>query len=372
MRRVIWLTAVLFAATTLAAGSTAPAIGAQASQPPSTEDTQPPPKAQPRSPQKDKQAPQKAQPRTPQKTPSQPSKPSEPQKAQPRSPQTAQPKSTEPKAGQPRTAQPRAPEAAPPRTTEPRTPPRAVSRPPRRIRPRPPARRGIAIVFVGGYFYDPFFGPYPWWPRVRYPYGYYPIYETRAILHIHVTPANAAVYVDGFYAGIVDDFNGFFQGLPLPPGGHEIVLYLEGYQTIERRIYLSPGSSFDLRDQLIPLPLGAMSEPPVLAPPLPPPPTGTAIPPQTPPPAVLAAPPAGAPAAGFGTLSLRVQPADATLLIDGEPWASSEAGRFVVQLEAGVHRLEISRAGYQSYSGEVTVREGVAMPLNVSLAQEPQ
>src|SRR5687768_11416346 len=22
-----------------------------------------------------------------------------------------------------------------------------------------------SYVFVGGYFYDPFYGPYPWWPR---------------------------------------------------------------------------------------------------------------------------------------------------------------------------------------------------------------
>src|SRR5262252_9709378 len=27
-----------------------------------------------------------------------------------------------------------------------------------------PTRPGV-VVFVGGYFYDPFFGPYPWWNR---------------------------------------------------------------------------------------------------------------------------------------------------------------------------------------------------------------
>jgi len=31
--------------------------------------------------------------------------------------------------------------------------------------PRPPVRRG-AVVFIGGYYYDPFFGPYPWWPTM--------------------------------------------------------------------------------------------------------------------------------------------------------------------------------------------------------------
>jgi hypothetical protein len=38
-------------------------------------------------------------------------------------------------------------------------------------------------------------------------------------------PEEAAVYVDGFYAGIVDDFDGVFQKLLLPPGDHTIVLY---------------------------------------------------------------------------------------------------------------------------------------------------
>ena len=89
-----------------------------------------------------------------------------------------------------------------------------------------PTVRG-QVVFIGGYFYDPFFGPYPWWPRTAYPYWYFPVYATRAEVRIQLEPEaaeDAAVYVDGFYAGIVDDFNGVFQALPLPPGAHEIAI----------------------------------------------------------------------------------------------------------------------------------------------------
>ena len=42
--------------------------------------------------------------------------------------------------------------------------------------PTPPAP-AVAVrghVFVGGYFYDPFFGPYPWWHRTAYPYWLLP------------------------------------------------------------------------------------------------------------------------------------------------------------------------------------------------------
>ena len=47
-------------------------------------------------------------------------------------------------------------------------------------------------LYVGGYFYDPFFGPYPWWSRPAYPYGYWPIYANRAVLRVLATPEDAA------------------------------------------------------------------------------------------------------------------------------------------------------------------------------------
>src|SRR6185436_8519516 len=52
-----------------------------------------------------------------------------------------------------------------------------------------------SYVFVGGYFYDPFFGPYPWWPRSAYGWGYYPVFDYRADVRIQATPRDAAVYV---------------------------------------------------------------------------------------------------------------------------------------------------------------------------------
>jgi hypothetical protein len=234
-------------------------------------------------------------------------------------------------------------------------------------------RRG-EFVFIGGYFYDPFYGPYPWWGRPLYPYPYYPIYDTRAFVRLMVKPNTAAVYVDGFYAGIVDDFDNLFQSLPLPPGGHEIAFYLDGFRTERRRIYLRPGSSLRIREDLERLPEGVRSEPPSLATPPPPPPEGTYAPPRTPPsrqprpPSPYAAPPAQAD--GYGTLALRVQPIDADVRIDGERWVTSDEGVFAVQVSAGRHRVEISKPGYQRYDADVNVREGEDMPLNVSLSPE--
>lgn len=242
---------------------------------------------------------------------------------------------------------------------------------------RPPAasQRTVVLrghVFIGGYFYDPFFGPYPWWPRTAYPYWYFPVYDRRAEVRVRVTPKEAAVYVDGFYAGIVDDFDGVFEGLPLPPGGHSFVLYLEGYRTTRHNIYLRPDSTFKLRDTLERLPAGETSEPPPVAPPVPPPPAGSYTAPRTPPRAPLppqreapATPPLQA--AGFGTLDLRVQPASAEVTIDGQRWVSSDEGHFLVQLPEGMHRIEVTRAGYRPFSTDIDVGDGETMPLNVSL-----
>jgi hypothetical protein len=227
------------------------------------------------------------------------------------------------------------------------------------------------VVFVGGYFYDPFFGPYPWWPRAAYRHLYYPIYDHRAVVRVIATPKDAAVYVDGFYAGTVHDFNDWFQGLPLPPGGHEIVLYFEGYRTVRHSIYLSAGSAFKLRHTMERLPAGELSDPPAVAPPVPPPPAGTYLPPRSEramPRSVPAPEHATLPAQG--TLSIRIQPIDAEVWIDGERWASSDSGRFMLQLPAGPHRLEVARSGYRTYSTDVELREGQSVALNVTLTPE--
>ena len=132
-----------------------------------------------------------------------------------------------------------------------------------------------SYVFVGGYFYDPFYGPYPWWPRSAYGWGYYPVFDYRAEVRIQATPKDAAVYVDGFYAGVVDDFDGTFQRLPLTPGGHRIEIFLEGFRTVRKNLYLQPGSTMKMHETLLPLAAGEKSEPPEVAPPVPPPPDGT-------------------------------------------------------------------------------------------------
>lgn len=245
---------------------------------------------------------------------------------------------------------------------------RAIPRP-----PSPPTHAAVVHghVFIGGYFYDPMFGPYPWWPRTVYPHWYRPIYDQRAEVRLRIRPKEAetaGVYVDGFYAGVVDDFNNVLQSLPLTAGGHTIVLYLDGYRTLRRNIYLGPGSMFELQEWMERLPAEETSERPEVAPPVPAPPAGTYRAPVTPsalPPS--STPPSSAHAVGFGTMELHVQPTDAEVTIDGRPWVTSDEGHFVVQVPAGSHRIEVSKPGFGQFTAKFEIPDGQTRALNVSL-----
>src|SRR6266853_4973245 len=80
-----------------------------------------------------------------------------------------------------------------------------------------------------------------------YPYPAYRYAMRDASVRFDVKPNDASVYVDGYYAGIVDDFDGTFQRLRTAPGGHEITVYLEGHRTYTERVYLSPDTTFKFR-----------------------------------------------------------------------------------------------------------------------------
>jgi PEGA domain len=225
-------------------------------------------------------------------------------------------------------------------------------------------REGGRVVFVGGY-YRPFFDMYPWYPYPFYPlqgpglspYGYYGPDPTTSV-RLQVTPRETDVYVDGYLAGTVDNFDGFFQRLRLPPGAHAIVLYLDGYRTARQDLLLSPGGSFKIRHEMVPLAADETAEPR----------PSTATPPLQSPPSAGPTGPPPASALGFGMLAVRVQPADAEILVDGEHWRGPQGQvRLLLQVAEGTHQVEIRKEGYQSFATQVQTRAGETEDLNVSL-----
>jgi PEGA domain len=123
-------------------------------------------------------------------------------------------------------------------------------------------RRGGRVIVSGGFyrpfFYDPFWGPYPYYGYGAYPIGAGSIGEVRVL----ATPKQAEVFVDGFYAGVVDNFDGTFQRLHMTPGGHAITLHLEGYRTVTQNIYVTPDDTFKLQLAMDRLRPGETSDPP--------------------------------------------------------------------------------------------------------------
>jgi hypothetical protein len=121
---------------------------------------------------------------------------------------------------------------------------------------RPPFSAGggtTVIVTGGGYGYYPWgygglgFGGYsayydPWWydpyPPVYGGGGRYD-YDDGA-LRLKVKPRDASVYVDGYFAGHVDDFDGMFQKLKIEAGPHRVELRLDGYETLDFEVRIDP------------------------------------------------------------------------------------------------------------------------------------
>lgn len=216
-----------------------------------------------------------------------------------------------------------------------------------------------------GYPYRPFGYPWYWGPYYP-PYPYYPgsayqFDDFTVAVRLDAEPENAEVYVDGHRAGKVDDYDGVFQRLRLRPGEHEIVLYLDGYQTIRERRYFNPGSAHTIRHAMRQLAPGDVAEPP---------PPASSQPERrdqsgTPSPS----PPKEAPVP-FGTLSMRVQPADAEMLIDGERFPGSASEKpIAIQLATGRHKIEIRKDGYRSYVQDVLIGRDRTLTLSVKLTK---
>ena len=122
---------------------------------------------------------------------------------------------------------------------------------------------------LGSLYYSPYMG---WggglgyagyeWGYPGYASGYpaagsgSPWYYTGS-LKLKVRPRNAEVYVDGYYVGVVDDFDGVFQELTLsadPNAGvpHRIEIRAPGAESIVFEVRLQPGQVITYRGDLVP------------------------------------------------------------------------------------------------------------------------
>jgi hypothetical protein len=118
-----------------------------------------------------------------------------------------------------------------------------------------------------GFFWNPWWGyGYPWggYAYGGYGYGGYygggyghyqgPAYQTYGGLRLKVKPKEAEVFVDGYFAGIVDDFDGAFQQLNLDVGPHRIEVRHPGHEPLTFEIRMQPDEKITYKGTLKPLP----------------------------------------------------------------------------------------------------------------------
>jgi hypothetical protein len=120
-------------------------------------------------------------------------------------------------------------------------------------------------VFIGGGFYDPWWGfgwgPYwDWGPGWAPGYSYGPDYgyvtsHAPGALKLKVTgpdPKLADVYANGSFVGTVDDFNGYFQELHLRPGQYHMEIRANGFKPLDFNVLIPPGQTITYRGELEP------------------------------------------------------------------------------------------------------------------------
>ena len=239
----------------------------------------------------------------------------------------------------------------------------------------------------GGGWYYPGYGGY-WWPYGYYGYygygyggsywGGYPggwggaVYYSGggggegASLRVLVDPAEARVYVDGYYSGVVDDFDGLLQRLHVAPGRHEITLKLEGYKTHRMRVYVGPDATLKLHHEMQ-KGVGETSEDLTGGAPLPEREVRRERDDRGDDERSVGVEGAeNEPASEYGKLQLSVQPEDASIYVDG---AFRGTGREAssMKLVPGRHRIEVVRPGFRTVENDVDVPAGETTRLKVTL-----
>ena len=147
----------------------------------------------------------------------------------------------------------------------------------------------------------------------------------QAILLIRLQPANAKLLVNSIPRGANVTVNGRYRGqspitLDLAPGiNYDIGLSKAGYGMSSRKVRLEAAASDSITVDLT---------------------------------------------ARTGTLTVNVQPPDATVYVDGRARGS---GNTTVRLSSAPHRIEVRKSGYESWSRTVTPRPGYPQTMTARL-----
>lgn len=105
---------------------------------------------------------------------------------------------------------------------------------------------GIGYAYYSPWsWYGPGWGAYAPAYGPGWGYGY-----TTGRVRLKVTPRDAEVFVDNYYAGTVDDFDGNFQGLRLEPGNHKVEVRKPGFESLTYDVHVQPDRTITFRGEM--------------------------------------------------------------------------------------------------------------------------
>jgi hypothetical protein len=112
------------------------------------------------------------------------------------------------------------------------------------------------VPYYGYRYYDPYFaGDFYWsnhtWQARSY-YGGSSWDYGLGKLRLDIDQRDAEVYIDGYYAGVIDDFDGVLQGLRLEPGNYQVQVELPGFEPLDFDVQVTPGRTTTYRGSLLP------------------------------------------------------------------------------------------------------------------------
>jgi PEGA domain len=81
-------------------------------------------------------------------------------------------------------------------------------------------------------------------------YGVSQSYRDNGSLRLKIDPKQAQVYIDGYYVGLVDSFDGAFQKLGIEGGGHRVELKAEGYEPLQFEVLITPGETVTYKGEM--------------------------------------------------------------------------------------------------------------------------
>lgn len=227
---------------------------------------------------------------------------------------------------------------------------------------RPRTYVSVGFGYYGYYGY-PYYGYYPY-PAYAAPVYTRVLTSPVAYLDTDVSPEDAAVFIDGDYVGIADNFDGFPRYLTVTPGRHTVTFKFDGYRTWTRTIRVPAGGITRLKFELTVGEGVDEGEPGEFASE-----EEDAYPihrEESRGEIELAPDVVGDP----GFLRLSVSPPEATVYLDGEFYApASTLARLHgdLRLDSGVHVIEVVMPGYETSTRRIELAPGDRLTLSIEL-----